>query len=135
MIDKTIIERQHDIIKKLADQITVYQAPAAVSENAFKLSLLLGELSGRITMHLQHEDRYVYPQLQAHQDHQIQETSNRFMQEMGDLVHEFVQFKTKYLSAARIKKDPEGFIREGKSTLSAITERIAKEDRYLYTLV
>lgn len=135
MIDKNTINRQHDEIKQLLAAIGGYRSLDNITENAFKISLLLGQLAGKINIHLLHEDKYVYPDLQKHQDAKVKEASLRFMREMGGLVDDFTAFKGKYMSAPAIKADPTGFMQERDLVFRAIAERIKKEDHSLYSLV
>lgn len=132
MIDIATIHRQHQEILALAQQILQIHTPEAITAQAFPLSLLLGQLSGKLTLHLQHEDAYVYPRLNAAPDRHIQEISQRFAREMGGLVREFTAFKSKYLAASAIKQDPVAFQREVKRILSAVQERIRREEQQLY---
>lgn len=61
MADISNLTRQHKDIVELLDKLDAYSTPQQVEKNAFAISLLLGQLSGKINIHLSNEDRFVYP--------------------------------------------------------------------------
>ena len=130
-----IIQRQHAEILQLAQKISMYDSIPKVRENAFDISLLLGSLSGKLTMHLASEDKFIYPCLMKKQDPKIQETSKQFASEMGSLAQVFNDFKNKYLGDVKIKNAPGEFLEESGRVIEAIGERIAREEKHLYPLL
>jgi hemerythrin-like domain-containing protein len=135
MVNLTTIQRQHSEILKLTRDLLMYDSVQKVTENAFSLSLLLANLSGKLSIHLSGEDKYIYPFLMSKEDKIIQETSQRFASEMGSLAEVFTNYKTRYLFAFNIKNTPIDFIQESKRVMKAIMERIDKEEKFLYPLV
>jgi hemerythrin superfamily protein len=130
-----IIQRQHAEILKLAQDMLKYDSIPQVSENAFNISLLLGNLSGKLTFHLSGEDKCIYPYLMNKQDKTTQETTRQFASEMGGLAQAFNDYITKYLSGIKIKDNPAGFIQESREIMKAVIERIDKEEKFLYPLL
>ena len=135
MFDMENINRQHQDILKLTQDISAFCTPDKVEEKAFSIAMLISQLSGRINVHLLAEDQHVYPSLMSHKDSRIQQISNRFAAEMGGLAQKFNDFKSRYAASAQIKADTAPFLYEAKFVLEAIQERIAPEERELYTLM
>ncbi len=130
-----IIQRQHADILQLVQKISMYDSIPKVRENAFDISLLLGALSGKLTMHLASEDQFIYPYLMKKHDPKIQETSKQFASEMGSLARVFDDFKNKYLGDVKIKNAPGEFLEVSGKVMEAIEKRIAREEKYLYPLL
>lgn len=135
MVDIQNLQRQHQEISKLIGQLAAYDRKEVVEEKAFEISLLLGSLSGKIKLHLLADDRYVYPLLTAHSNMEIKAISQKFADEMGNLSAIFLQFQEKYANAAQIRALAPGFAAELKGIISAIQERIVREDKSLYPLL
>jgi hemerythrin len=127
--------RQHHEILEIAQKICSYQTEQQVADNAFPISLLLGKLAGKISIHLSTEDKFVYPKLMQHQDITIQERSKRFADEMGDLAKTFENYKTRYLAATKISENASFFIGETKQIVAALSARVEKENNLLYPLL
>lgn len=135
MVDIQNLQRQHQEISKLIGQLAAYDRKEVVEEKAFEISLLLGSLSGKIKLHLLADDRYVYPLLTAHFNREIKAISQKFADEMGNLSAVFLQFQEKYANAAKIRALAPGFAAELKGIITAIQERIVREDKSLYPLL
>lgn len=130
-----IIQRQHAEILQLTQKISMYDSIPKVKENAFDISLLLGALSGKLTMHLASEDQFIYPCLMKKQDPKIEETSIQFASEMGSLAQVFGDYKNKYLGDSKITNAPGKFLGDSGKVMEAIGKRIAREEKYLYPLL
>lgn len=100
-------------LKVRLEGIGGYRSLDNITENAFRISLLLGHLAGKINIHLLHEDKYVYPDLQKHQDVKVKEASLQFMHEMGGLVDAFTAFKGKYMSAPPLRRTRQALCKNG----------------------
>ena len=129
------IQRQHFEILKLTQDMLLYNSIPKVTEDAFQISLLLGTLAGKLSIHLSGEDQCIYPYLMNKPDEKIQATSRQFAAEMGSLVSLFNEYKTQYLSDTNIKNAPADFIQETQKLMEAITARIEKEEEFLYPLI
>lgn len=124
--------RQHEEILEMTNKIIAYKTEQQIKQEAFNISLLLGQLSGKIKMHLSTEDRCVYPKLMNHVDKKAQDTSKIFAAEMGDLAATFDAFKGRYLGASKIADNSAAFLTESKTVFSALTKRIERENCSLY---
>lgn len=129
------ILRQHQDILELIDKIGLYRSEQQVETNAFEIAKLLAQLAGIIKMHLVSEDQFVYPSLIKHDDVQVRNTADSFVSEMGKIAAVFTKYKTKYLGASKISADASRFLSESEIVLSALKERIKREDQSLYPLL
>jgi hemerythrin-like domain-containing protein len=135
MTDTKNLIRQHNDILDIAAQILTYKTNQQISDNAFNITLLIGQLAGKLKVHMTTEDKFVYPALTLHPDIKVQKVSRMFSDEMGDLAKVFESYKTKYLSSRQISTDPNLFSLETKAIFAAITKRIEKENTQLYPLL
>lgn len=135
MFNLDTIRLQHEEILKLAQEILNYDSVPKVTADAFEISLLIGRLAGKLSIHLSSEDQYIYPYLAQKEDKTIQETSRRFAAEMGGLARVFSDFKAEFMSAPKIKNAPAEFIEASKRVMGAIIARIDKEEKQLYPLL
>ncbi|MPN19435.1 hypothetical protein SDC9_166804 [bioreactor metagenome] len=135
MTDTQNLIRQHNDILEIANQILNYRTSQQISDHAFNIALLIGQVAGKLKVHMTTEDKFVYPALFAHPDTHIQNLSRGFADEMGDLAKIFEGYKTKYLSARQIASNPQAFADETKSVFTAIAKRIEKENTKLYPLL
>ncbi len=73
MMNIELLRKQHTAIAKLIQDVEeLLKLP--LEDKAFELSLKLAELAGKLTVHLQSEDKYLYPSLLASTDRQVQKT-------------------------------------------------------------
>ncbi|MDF2874818.1 MAG: Hemerythrin cation binding domain protein, partial [Sporomusa sp.] len=68
MADISNLTRQHKEIIELLDKLNNFATPAAVVKDAFAISMLLGQLAGKINIHLSNEDKFLYPRLMDSND-------------------------------------------------------------------
>jgi len=127
--------RQHTEILELANKFYAYKNEQQVRNNAFDISLLLGQVSGKIKIHMTSEDRFLYPALLNHTDAKVRTISTKFADEMGDLAKAFETYKTKYLNSREISSNPAVFLHETQAVLTALSKRIEKENKELYPLI
>ncbi|WP_378953361.1 hemerythrin domain-containing protein [Pelosinus sp. sgz500959] len=134
-MDTDNLLRQHQEMLDLAAKIGAYQSQLEIKNNASAISNLLSQLAGKLKMHLMVEDKFVYPKLAMHSDTQIQKTSQKFSNEMGDLGQAFGDYKTKYLGASKIADNADLFMIDTKSVFAALTKRMDQENHSLYPLL
>ena len=117
----------------LLDKLCQYDATGART-NAFAISLLLSQLSGKAKIHLASEDQFLYPSLFKYPQPEIQAIARRFAGEMGSLAAEFIAYANKYSNAAKIRDHAEAFIQNTKVVAAKLRERILRENEDLYPL-
>ena len=88
-------------------------------------------LSRHLLAHLAKEDSLLYPRLQRSPDTQVAALAHRFAAELGGLSDAFKQYM-RHWSAERIAADADGFERDTHIVLSALQDRIHREESELY---
>jgi hypothetical protein len=94
----------------------------------------LAQLSGKLTVHLQMEDRSLYPAFLGSGAPEVREVARRFQWEMGDLRNAAGAFWHRWLAPDAIAGDPEVFRIDGLALLDKLDQRIRSEDAQLYPL-
>jgi iron-sulfur cluster repair protein YtfE (RIC family) len=135
MADVDNLKRQHEEIAELIEKLASYKDNEKIKREAFPLSLTLGHLAGKISVHLSIEDKLVYPKLLAHENEIVREKSKQFSEEMGNIAAVFTQYKNKYNSATRISTEPAAFKQETEKIKDVLLRRVDAENNILYPLV
>ena len=91
-------------------------------------------LSGKLTVHLQMEDRGLYPEFHASADPRVSGTARRFQVYMGELKGSADAFFQRWLRPGAIAAAPDHFRAEARVLLQALDQRISAEDAALYPL-
>ena len=120
----------HNEILGVAGQITDELKGKA---DAGALRMLLSNLAGKLNFHLALEDKALYPRLMASNDSAANALATKFMTEMGGLGQAFTTYNNKW-SVSAIRADAAGFANETRAIFTALTQRIARENRELYPL-
>ena len=121
---------QHAEILAVAKEMTQELSGKA---DASKLRKQLSNLAGKLNFHLAMEDQALYPRLMEKKDTEANKVAAKFMKEMGGLGQTFTTYNNKWQVSA-ITADPSGFANETRAVFSALTQRIARENRELYPL-
>lgn len=135
MADINNLRRQHEEIVTLMKNLVAYKSEQDIKKNAFALSLILGQLAGKIGIHLMAEDRFLYPKLSAHINESIQVIGKKFADEMGGLAQGFTDYREKYANATLIAEIPISFLNDTAAISSALFKRIEVENEVLYPLL
>jgi iron-sulfur cluster repair protein YtfE (RIC family) len=130
MMDLTELRRQHDDISLTAKQLT--QATANVAHPA-QVGAIRWQLARQLMAHLALEDRILYPALQKSGDTQVRDTAARLQTETGALADAFATYMSAW-SDDRVARDWSGFCSETARILTALTDRIDRENKRLYPL-
>lgn len=129
------LKKQHEGIYQLISEIESSLNISFVESNAFNLSLKLGQLSGKLTMHLRSEDDFLYPFLTNSSDQKLRGLGTRFSREMNGIAEKFSVYKTNYLAANKIKADSANFIQDTHEIFEILKVRLETEDRSLYSVL
>jgi len=130
-----LLKNQHLTIRELLGELEKELRTGNIEEKAFDLSLKISKLSGVLTLHLRSEDNYLYPNLKDAKEPQVRETAAKLYKEMGDLAEEFGKYKSTYMSATKIKANPNEFRQTTLKIIQALKQRLDLEDRKLYVLI
>lgn len=121
---------QHNEILAVAQEITTEIDGRA---DAATLRKLLSNLAGKLNFHLAMEDNALYPRLMQRKDSPAKVLAGKFSAEMGGLADVFTAYNSKWQVSA-IRTDPGSFKSETNQVFSALSQRIARENRELYPL-
>ena len=94
----------------------------------------LAALSGKLLVHLQMEDRSLYPYLLRSESADVRATAARFQLDVGSLRGAADAFSGRWLRPAAIEQAPEAFLADLRRFLHALSVRIAAEDAELFPL-
>jgi hypothetical protein len=94
----------------------------------------LARLGGKLTVHLQMEDRQLYPELLASPVDEVRRAAARFRDEMGAIRATADDFLRRWLASSAIEASPAGFAAELEPLLGALAARVEAEDRVLFEL-
>ncbi|NMA68258.1 MAG: hemerythrin domain-containing protein [Desulfitobacterium sp.] len=130
-----LLKSQHLTIRELLSELEKELRTGNIEEKAFDISLKISKLSGVLTLHLRSEDNYLYPNLKDAKEPQVRETAAKLYKEMGDLAEEFNQYKSTYMSATKIKANPQEFHQVSLKIIQSLKQRLDLEDRKLYVLI
>ncbi|MEA4901615.1 hemerythrin domain-containing protein [Desulfitobacterium sp.] len=130
-----LLKNQHLSIRKLVHEIELGINSEDVAEQAFHLSLKISQLSGILGLHLKAEDEYLYPTLERSKNENIPKIAQQFNLEMRNLSAKFMEYKNTYMIASNIKAEPQKFVAESKTVISALKNRLNIEDQKLYPLL
>ena len=126
---------QHARLRILIDSINKMLESCSTKDEIDLLISKIVELAGVLRIHLNNEDRYLYPRLMTSKNNEVMNVATEFDSKMGDLSNNFISFKTRYNSYENINKNPQAFISEFKNVISKLIKRLDKEDKELYPLI
>lgn len=126
------LERQHTEIKDIFSKIERLLYKNNFNENIDELVLNINTLAGKLKIHMNTEDRLLYPQLINSDVENLKNIANEYSKEMGDIHNIFINFKNKFNTKNKILSDLDGFLEEIKRVFPMLKNRIEKEDKHLY---
>lgn len=95
---------------------------------------LIKELGTLLEEHLMIEDDFLYPALKKRSQENIRNIAHQFSIELGGIKDAFSTYSNKWTSIEKILQSQIVFISESKALLGALQQRIAKEEKELFTL-
>lgn len=129
-----LYRQQHAAIIQLVNELEQNLTPATLTTNSMEAWRLLGELSGKIVVHLAGEDRWLYPELRSCGDTNAEAVAIRFSTEMGYIAEAFKAYATRWLAPNAIGSNPQGFIEETRDVARTLHDRMRREHTELYAL-
>ena len=127
------LERQHNELYKLLAEMK--SLGYNIESNADKIALNINLLAGKINIHLQSEDKYLYSLLLNSQHTEVRKIAKDFIAEMGHIAKTFNEFKIKFNTKNKILNNINEFKLEYPKIMNAISNRLNKEDKKLYALL
>lgn len=135
-IDTRTLKRQHEQIGNVvADLKENFGKESDLEFRASEIAHQINLLAGLLKIHLGTEDRCMYPYLLQSGSEELRKTAQDYMEEMGNISEEFVEYKKRFNTRTKIMNDTRGFIIETQKIITTIEERIKKEDINLYPVL
>jgi len=132
-IDK--LKQHHVDIKKIAEDMNGHLDEEALSKNATEVRTLMTSIGGKLLVHLSGENSNVYPPLLASEDANVKAVAKKFQDEIESVKAAVSAYTANWPTAASIEGKPAEFIAETKKVFAILTDRMAREDKELYTLL
>ncbi len=92
-------------------------------------------LSGKLRIHLESEDKFLYPNLLKNENEKIKNIAKSYIDEMGDILSIFNNYKNQFNTKSKIINNKDKFIINTKEVFDKIEKRMESEDRELYKLL
>ncbi len=127
--------KQHDGILEIITGILNNLDENSIKENSHNVRKLIAKLAGIVKVHLVLEDNSLYPLLANNDNTELREISAQFMDEMGDISKSFTDYLKQWSTASSIKSETSVFIKETKTVLNALKQRIDRENEKFYKLI
>lgn len=132
-MDLTNLKRQHTEIYNDLEQINNLINDNNFEDNIADFVSRLNRFAGKIQVHLNSEDKFLYPHLL--EDERYSRKAQTYIDEMGNLIDEFIQYKNKYNTRSRVESNKLTIKAETNKIMSKVRDRINKEDNDLYKII
>lgn len=131
-IDRKTLSDQHSSLEESAAALSA--AIAITPPDMEALAKAKWQLGYRLALHLAQEDRHVYPALKTHVNPRIAQLAVLFEHEMGDLDQRFRNYIAQW-PTTRVETEWPAFAQETRLLLTALAQRIRREEQELYPLL
>lgn len=129
------LQRQHEDIKNNIDILKKITINIDKENNTQEAAKRVNILAGQLKIHLNGEDKYLYPTLLKSNNEKVKNTAKRFNDEMNHMLKGFNDYKIQYNTKSKIENNLNGFVKDTKGILQALENRISKEDLHLFPLI
>ena len=126
------LERQHTEIKTLLSQFKQLIHNDLTDGQIDEVVKVINTLAGKLKIHMNTEDRFLYPALSQSNNAKLREAGKAFSLEMTAISDAFGHYKNKFNTPSKVKADKVSFLKESKSVVQLIEKRMDKEDTQLY---
>jgi hemerythrin-like domain-containing protein len=125
-------KQDHSYISEVIRRVEGALAGAGTEKGLEALIAAVRDLFGRLTVHLALEDQVLYPKLKSSSEPTVRDMAKRFEQQMGGIKSSFDEYGKRWPGKLAVGKDPTAFVAETRQTITALKERIRREDSELY---
>ena len=112
MMDTKEFSEQHQDILGVAQQLAANLDAESLSKDAWDTRGLLSTLAGKLIIHLQMEDKILFPGLRKSTDEQVRGVLQEFTDEMSGIAEAFLAYMEKWPHAMAVQEQPQTFIDE-----------------------
>ncbi|MFU0825800.1 hemerythrin domain-containing protein [Clostridium sp.] len=129
------LKRQHVEIRELVNSINSLINRNNIENDAGEIAKNINILSGKVRIHLDSEDKFLYPDLLKEGNERVKNIAAAYTNEMGNIALVFNDYKNKFNTKTKILSDIDGFKKETYKVLKVLSNRLEKEDKELYPLI
>ncbi|WP_027623561.1 hemerythrin domain-containing protein [Clostridium lundense] len=129
------LKRQHLEITELVNTIKSLSISGESMDEGTEIAKNINILAGKLKIHLNSEDKHLYPDLLKSNDLTVKSISEAYIKEMSNICNEFIEFKNKYNTKSKLLKNKEEFLKESEIIFDLLEKRINREDGELYKLI
>ena len=127
--------RQHAELAGLAAAVTEVLRNEWGAQRAEEAQHALSQLAGKLRIHSAMENEALYPRLLQHDDPHVRRVARRFVGELSGAYRNFLELRSRWVTAETIASAPELFRAEAEAAISQLAARIVRENAELYELV
>ncbi len=124
---------QHRELRALAGDLNALLVEGGRGWDGEPARQLLGERAGKLKVHLAMEDKVLDPTRLNRGRKEASELARKYLEEMGGSNQAFRACLEAWPSAGAIQKGAAGFIAQTRGILAAVGQRIAAEEKHLYS--
>lgn len=124
--------QQHAALVTLVLELEAMLNPTAIGNDAGPVRTLLSKILGSLKVHISIEDEVFYPELSASKDAAVAALAKRFSSEMAATAKVIDAYSKKWPTPSVIKAQPAPFIADTRQIISALKDRIKRENNELY---
>ncbi|WFD11337.1 hemerythrin domain-containing protein [Tepidibacter hydrothermalis] len=135
MASMTNLKRQHVEIINTIKIIDKLMKNNDFEKDSNDIAKSISILAGKLKIHLDTEDKFLYPKLAKHDNISVRNKANKYIDEMGSICEVFTDYKNKFNTKSKIMNSLDEFKKESKYIFDTIKKRISKEDIDLYPLL
>lgn len=129
------LKRQHLEIQQVVNQIEDLIKQNNLEDKAAQIAQNISILAGKLRIHLDTEDKFLYPDLLKDDRNNLRKMAKEYSEEMGHISEVFMNYKNNFNTKSKIIKNMEGFKSETALVFKVLAKRISKEDNELYPLI
>lgn len=131
MADIKNLTRQHGDIDLLIGNIKNL-SKGNIESNIDIIVKDINMLAGKLKIHLDTEDKFLYPDLLNMNNEVLNTMAKEYMKEMGNISSEFIKYKNSFNTKNKIMSNVEQFKIQTVEIFEILERRINKEERELY---
>ncbi|MCR3761212.1 hemerythrin domain-containing protein [Clostridium felsineum] len=129
------LKRQHTEIHNSIKILNGFIDKKISEGDYIEVAKTVSVLSGILKIHLQSEDRYLYPELIKSEDESIRNIAKEYIDDMGDIGKKFEEYKNKYNTRIKVCENILNFKNDTEAVIKLLVNRLNKEDEALYPLI
>lgn len=126
------LNRQHEKIEEIMSSIEQYINNNQIENKVSDIIKEIGYLAGILSIHLKHEDQYIYPNLINSGYEEAKKISEYYLEEMNEIADSFNKYKKQFNTSRKILSQTNTFMKETNRLFSILRKRIEREDSELY---